>query len=87
MLLEIRVKFATAAGKIIEVGFHTLILFTTFRGNKGTIKDHFPFVHVPKALQNDALANTDKENSEFIPDLVEPIKSGPSTFKIVSTPL
>ena len=47
----------------------------------------FPFVRVPKALQNDALAKTDNQNSEFIPDLAEPIKSGPSTFKIVSTPL
>ena len=55
---------------------------------EGDLNDTYAFIHhIPKALKNDDVANTDKQNSELIPDLAEPIKSGPSIFNIVSTPL
>ena len=49
------------------------------------MNDHFPFLRIPKAFTNHAVANADEQNSDLIPDLVEPIKSGPSTFEFVST--
>ena len=36
----------------------------------GYIKDHIPFVRVPKAFKNHTVANTGEQNSDFIPDLV-----------------
>ena len=33
------------------------------------IEDHLPFIYVPKSFESDAVANTDKQNPEIIPDL------------------
>ena len=61
--------------RCIEIEFHKLILFNTFREGGGTIKDHFPFVHIPKAFRNDT-----------VPTLLSPLNRAPPLLKSFRCP-
>ena len=76
-------KSAQMLIRCIEIGFHKLILlFNTFRGDGGTIKDQFPFVCIPK----DAVANTDEQNSDLSPTLMSPLNRAPPLIKSFRRP-
>ena len=70
----------------IEIGFINSY-YSTHSERIGYHKRPFSICWYSKALRKDAAANTDEQNTNLVSDLVEPIKSGPSTFKIISTSL
>ena len=54
---------------------------------EGDLNDTYAFVHhIPKALKNDAVANTDKQNSELIPDLAKPLNQALPLLKSFRRP-